>query len=83
MSAVLFHGETQETFVVYATEDRQRVVVVTPWNREEGPPKAALILAEGLREQYGKRLESLAVAIEEAARMCLAKPVPRKKKKWN
>jgi hypothetical protein len=57
-------------FIVDASDDLRRVVIISPWHREEGTPESALAFATRLRRAHGNVFEEFCVAIERAARMC-------------
>jgi len=72
-STTLLANFDDQVMMVDVTEDLRKVVVTSPFHREEGLPESARAFARKLRREHGQLVEEFCAAIERAADKCISK----------
>jgi hypothetical protein len=63
-------GAENEVFIVDISDDHKRVIVTSPWQREEGSPESAVAFAQRLYHCHGRIVEEFCKAVYRAADKC-------------
>jgi ABC-type nitrate/sulfonate/bicarbonate transport system substrate-binding protein len=71
-------GADNEIFIVDVSDDEKRVIITSPWQREEGTPESAMAFAKRLHDAHGDIVIEFCRAVKRAADKCLFTRANRK-----